>query len=254
MTPEGKLFLREKLKMASIEKNLRYELDILQSKRSSIVVGSGWSRTYSFLPKATEIFIKKHTDVDVKVVSHGELDLLKKIKRGECDLAYGILGDISDPDIESIYIAPESIGLAVPVSMDVVPKDIDPRSTIRHPYILEPHMLNNTILIQSDPSNGSYLSYSALMTQYHINHKQVITSNNPEFIKYMIRKGVGYGISYFAPDGSNFFDSNGNLLVYRYILPGMSIQRMATVVYMKDNPKAEYLKEYAELIRQCRPN
>ena len=250
LTPEGQLFLREKLKMASIEKNLRYELDILQSKRSSIVIGSGWSRTHNFLPEVTEIFIRNHTDIDVKVISHGELDLLKRLRRGECDLAYGILGDISDPNIESIYIAPESIGLAIPISMGIIPEDIDPRSTIRHPYILEPHMLNGTILIQSDSSNGAYLSYSALMTQYHINHKQVITSNNPEFMNYMIRKGVGYGISYFAPDGSNYFDKNGNLFVYRCILPGMSIQRMATAVYLKDNPKAIYLKEYAELIRQ----
>ena len=52
LTEAGQIFLREKLKMVTIERNLRQELNAIQSKRQTITVGSGHSRGNSALPGA----------------------------------------------------------------------------------------------------------------------------------------------------------------------------------------------------------
>ena len=249
LTEAGQIFLREKLKMVTIERNLRQELNAIQSKRQTITVGSGHSRGNSALPGAVEAFCSRHPEVDISVITRGELELLKRLSRGEYDLVFGVLGP-SDGQFEMTYISTERVGIVMPRSFGVVPDSVDPRQTLREPYLLSPDQLNGLNLIQSDSSIGSYLSYNALLSQYNIRHAQVITTNNPNLISGLVKRGVGYGIGTFRADGGNYLDEKGELAVYRCTLPGLAMQRTVSAAFLKDSPKTALLQELVALLQE----
>lgn len=250
LTEAGQLFLREKLKMAALERNLRQELNAIQNKRQSITVASGHNRTRYILPQVTEAFVHAHPEVDVSIMSVGELELLKRLRRGEYDLVFGVLGPCDD-QVETTYISTELMGLAVPQSFGVVPEEIDPWKTLDEPYLLSPGQLEGLDFIQSDSSIGSYLSYNALLSQYHIKHRRVITSNNPQVISELIKRGMGYGMSGFQSGGANYVDERDELTVYRCTLPGLAMQRTVMGAIRKNDPRKDLLQEYIVQIQEA---
>lgn len=250
LTEAGQLFLREKLKIAVIERNLRQELNVIRNKRQTISVGSGYSRSGGGMLDAVEIFSSRHPEIDVNIVARGELELVKRMSRGDYDLVMGILGPVDDR-FETAHISIEPVGILMPRSFGVVPEEIDPESTLDDPYLLTPDKLNGLDFIQSDDSIGSYLSYNALLSQYHIKHGRVITTNHAGVITELVRRGAGYGIGTFRRDGSKYRDERGELMVYRCTLPGLSMQRTVRAAFPKESPKKELLRELIEIMQSA---
>lgn len=248
LTEAGRLYLREKTRIAAIEQNLRKGLENINKKRISILVGTGQSRASLTLPAATELFLKNHPDVDIIIRVKGELELIPALSHGDLDLAFGALGQ-SGSEMETEFIATELMGVLVPKVLGVVPESVDPRSTIKNPYLLEPEQLNGLVFIKADASLGSYLGYNSFLQHYNIENSSEITCNSAAAIQAMIRRGLGYGIGVVLPDGSGYLDENGQISVYRCTLPGLFMQRTVLTAFLKSSTKAKLLREYAEAVR-----
>lgn len=249
LTEAGRLYLREKTKIAAIEQNLRQGMKNINKKRISITVGTGQSRAALMLPEATELFLKSHPDVDIGVCVKGELELIPALSHGELDMAFGALGQ-SGSEMETEYIATELMGVLVPTKLGVVPGSVDPWSTLKNPYLLEPEQLNGHVFIKADAGLGSYLGYNSFLQHYNIKNSSEISCNSAAAIQAMICRGIGYGIGVILADGSNYLDENGQMSVYRCTLPGLFMQRTVLTAFLKSVPKAKLLREYVEAIKK----
>ena len=64
LTPEGSLFLQEKLKIETTELKLRKRLKQMAQSREKITIGTGYSRAGFWLPQAVETFARRYPSGD----------------------------------------------------------------------------------------------------------------------------------------------------------------------------------------------
>lgn len=249
LTRAGQLFLNEKLKIAAMEQSLKTDLKSISHNRIRISLGSGYTRGEHILTNAVGRLLEAHSQVDVDFRLRGERTLPEMVQRGELDFAFGALGNVPE-SLERQVLAVEQFGILVPRSMGIVPEEVDPADTVRHPYRLDPEALEGRNFIASDSSAGSYLGYHVLLARYELSAKRILTSNSGSHIRRMLRLGWGYGCGYITPDGSNLQDEKGNYVLYRCTVPGFPVQREVVAAYRADHEKKEILAELTGLLKE----
>lgn len=248
LTDAGKVFLDEKTKQSRMDLRLREKLQRMKNHREVLSVGCGYERGMMLLPSVTDAFLRKYPKTDIKFVLSGELELIKKIERGEIDLAIGAL-DVTDNNINSITVSIDEMGLLIPAKWKIVPERIDPISTLSDPYIINVDDLDNLDFICVDKSIGSYLMYKLFMQKYNIRYRRIITTNSSYMVRHMVALGLGYGFGVVSKIGYDIMDKNVNLAVYRCTLQGLNLQRKCVAIYQKDNTKEMLLKEYIKIFK-----
>ena len=249
LTPEGSLFLQEKLKIETTELNLRKRLKQMAQSREKITIGTGYSRAGFWLPQAVETFARRYPDMDLGITTCGELKLPGKLLSGEIDVAVGAFS-LEDPAYEQLPLGVESMRLLVPKAFGLTPEDLTWEQSFDNPYVLRPEQLSGLDCVESDDSIGSYMGRLSLEQQYNIVHGRTITAGSADVIRMLVRDGMGYGYVSVRKESKNIRAADGDVPVVACTLPGLPLTRYSYAAYSKSSRNLQRIRELVAMIQK----
>ncbi len=250
LTPEGSLFLQEKLKIETTELNLRKKLKQMAQSREKLTIGTGYSRASHLLPRAVKKFIERYPQMDIGIITCGELTLSDKLLRGEIDVAVGAFS-LDNPEYEQVPLSVETMRLMVPKSFGITPEGLTWEKSFDNPYVLKPEQLNGLDCVESDGSIGSYIGRLSLEQQYNIIHGRTITASSADVIRLLVRDGMGYGYVSVKKDWKNIRLPSGDVPVVACTLPGLPLTRYSHAAYSKNSRYLIQSRELVSIVQKC---
>ncbi len=253
LTPEGTLFLQEKLKIETTELNLRKKLRQMAGSREKLTVGTGYGRASRWLPRSIRRFTGRFPDTDIDIITCGELLLSDKLLQGEIDVAVGAFS-MDSAEYEQVPLGVETMRLLVPKAFGITPPGLTWEQTFDEPYVLRPEQLDGRDCIESDGTIGSYIGRLSLEQQYNILHGRTITVGSADVIRMLVRDGLGYGYVSVSKDNSHIRTSAGDVPIVACTLPGLPLTRYSRAVYNKNGHDVLKLREFVSIIQKSLEN
>lgn len=246
LTPAGKLFLDEKMKINIAEQNLRQKLDSLKNKRQTISIGAGYAYAERRLPGILRDFLPLHPDLDVRIQCAGELELPELLQRGKIDIAIGAFSfdDVGYANFPLFY---GRLCLIIPLKFGIFPPDFDALDSFEHPYLLHPDALNDLDFVMPDKGLGSYENYSAFAHLYSIRNRRLIQANSASAIRQLVQNGLGYSYSAISSK-EQLYSPNGELSIGCATLPGLPAIRTSHLVYPLQHPNTKLVQALGNAI------
>ena len=229
LTEKGEYFFPHAQKILQSYQEAKYGLQQVAIPYD-LVIGSALSISNNILPEILPDFKSEFKDVKIKIVTGHSQDILQKVINKEVD--FGIVRTETHPQVESIRLYNDPIGLFVPRNHILLKEE---NVTIEH--------VSKQPLIFFDYGSMDWLMIHRLFSSNDVNPTISLEVDNMETAKNLVIQGMG--ISFLPEHCVKQALENGELIRVE-MAPPVKINISIDFIYLKGRPKSlfiDFLKE-----------
>ncbi|WP_316568599.1 LysR family transcriptional regulator [Neobacillus sp. YIM B06451] len=224
LTEKGEYFFPHAQKILQSYQEARYGLQQVAIPYD-LVIGSALSISNNILPEILPGFKSTFKDVKIKIVTGHSKDILQKVINKEVD--FGIVRTETHPQIESIRLYNDPIGLFVPRNHILLKEE---KVTIEH--------VSKQPLIFFDYGSMDWLMINRLFSSNNVTPNISLEVDNMETTKNLVLKGMGIS---FLPEHCVKQEVENGELVRVEMTPPVKIDISIDLIYLKGKPKSVFI-------------
>ncbi|MFP3126392.1 MULTISPECIES: LysR family transcriptional regulator [Bacillaceae] len=229
LTEKGEYFFPHAQKILQAYQEARYGLQ-QAAIPYDLVIGSALSISNNILPEILPDFKSEFKDVKIKIVTGHSQDILQKVINKEVD--FGIVRTETHPQVESIRLYNDPIGLFVPRNHILLKEE---NVTIEH--------VSKQPLIFFDYGSMDWLMIHRLFSSNDVSPTISLEVDNMETAKNLVIQGMGIS---FLPEHCVKQELENGELIRVEMAPPVKINISIDFIYLKGRPKSvfiDFLKE-----------
>ncbi|WP_129731963.1 LysR family transcriptional regulator [Ectobacillus funiculus] len=229
LTEKGEYFFPHAQKILQAYQEARYGLQ-QAAIPYDLVIGSALSISNNILPEILPDFKSEFKDVKIKIVTGHSQDILQKVINKEVD--FGIVRTETHPQVESIRLYNDPIGLFVPRNHILLKEE---NVTIEH--------VSKQSLIFFDYGSMDWLMIHRLFSSNDVSPTISLEVDNMETAKNLVIQGMGIS---FLPEHCVKQELENGELIRVEMAPPVKINISIDFIYLKGRPKSvfiDFLKE-----------
>ncbi|WP_212935979.1 LysR family transcriptional regulator [Bacillus hominis] len=229
LTEKGEYFFPHAQKILQSYQEAKYGLQQVTIPYD-LVIGSASSISNNILPEILPGFKSEFKDVRIKIVTGHSQDILQKVINKEVD--FGIVRTETHPQVESIRLYNDPIGLFVPRNHIFLKEE---KVTIEH--------VSKQPLIFFDYGSMDWLMIHRLFSSNDVSPTISLEVDNMETAKNLVIKGMGIS---FLPEHCVKQELENGELIRVEMTPPVKINISIDFIYLKGRPKSvfiDFLKE-----------
>lgn len=229
LTEKGEYFFPHAQKILQSYQEAKYGLQQVTIPYD-LVIGSALSISNNILPEILPAFKSKFKDVRIKIVTGHSQDILQKVINKEVD--FGIVRTETHPQVESIRLYNDPIGLFVPRNHIFLKEE---KVTIEH--------VSKQPLIFFDYGSMDWLMIHRLFSSNDVSPNISLEVDNMETAKNLVIQGMGIS---FLPEHCVKQELENGELIRVEMTPPVKINISIDFIYLKGRPKSvfiDFLKE-----------
>ncbi|MED1507554.1 MULTISPECIES: LysR family transcriptional regulator [Bacillus] len=229
LTEKGEYFFPHAQKILQSYQEAKYGLQQVTIPYD-LVIGSASSISNNILPEILPSFKSEFKDVRMKIVTGHSQDILQKVINKEVD--FGIVRTETHPQVESIRLYNDPIGLFVPRNHILLKED---KVTIEH--------VSKQPLIFFDYGSMDWLMIHRLFSSNDVSPTISLEVDNMETAKNLVIQGMGIS---FLPEHCVKQELENGELIRVEMAPSVKINISIDFIYLKGRPKSvfiDFLKE-----------
>ncbi|EJS63405.1 LysR family transcriptional regulator [Bacillus cereus] len=229
LTEKGEYFFPHAQKILQSYQEAKYGLQQVTIPYD-LVIGSASSISNNILPEILPGFKSEFKDVRIKIVTGHSQDILQKVINKEVD--FGIVRTETHPQVESIRLYNDPIGLFVPRNHILLKED---KVTIEH--------VSKQPLIFFDYGSMDWLMIHRLFSSNDVSPTISLEVDNMETAKNLVIQGMGIS---FLPEHCVKQELENGELIRVEMAPPVKINISIDFIYLKGRPKSvfiDFLKE-----------
>ncbi len=250
LTPAGKRYIEKMREISEAEQILRGELRTISDPALTFRIGSARVRGHYWLPPLLRMLSERHPEISFAVSLGAEKQLQKLLEKDSVDMAIGSLADIPESDIPLVFedVALEKTLLVAHRKYGLVPAEARADNGPDRPYLIDPALLQNLPFITPAASNGMYLSFQKMITQYNIRPGHTLVIDTMTTGLQMTVQGLGAQLI-SAGILLSLTPEQRRELDY-CLLPDFPVTRRCSVVWREDTDRLPLIREAIELLRE----
>lgn len=246
ITRAGSLYIERMKKIQTDENNLFNELRALGAQETVFHLGIGSTRGSHWLPHLLPEFCRRHPEVAVQLLERGEEALEDGVRRGELDLAIGVLNTSYD-ELHYEKLTDEAVLLAVPRSFSCV-SSLGPRDALPDkPYLLDAAQADGQPFLLPYPGSGFYRCTKLLLGQAKVKPGRVLNYTNMNTAYQLCAGGVG--MLFITPDSFDRFLPGLQNQIAFCTLQQPVYTRTSVAAYRPDTANLSLVNELIDLTR-----
>ncbi|MBJ8069720.1 MULTISPECIES: LysR family transcriptional regulator [Bacillus] len=229
LTEKGEYFFTHAQKILQSYQEAKYGLQQVTIPYD-LVIGSALSISNNILPEILPGFKSEFKDVRIKIVTGHSQDILQKVINKEVD--FGIVRTEKHPQVESIRLYNDPIGLFVPRNHIFLKEE---KVTIEH--------VSKQPLIFFDYGSMDWLMIHRLFSSNDVSPTISLEVDNMETAKNLVIQGMGIS---FLPEHCVKQELENGELIRVEMTPPVKINISIDFIYLKGRPKSvfiDFLKE-----------
>lgn len=229
LTEKGEYFFPHAQKILQSYQEAKYGLRQVTIPYD-LVIGSALSISNNILPEILPGFKSEFKDVRIKIVTGHSQDILQKVINKEVD--FGIVRTETHPQVESIRLYNDPIGLFVPRNHIFLKEE---KVTIEH--------VSKQPLIFFDYGSMDWLMIHRLFSSNDVSPNIFLEVDNMETAKNLVIQGMGIS---FLPEHCVKQELENGELIRVEMTPPVKINISIDFIYLKGRPKSvfiDFLKE-----------
>lgn len=229
LTEKGEYFFPHAQKILQSYQEAKYGLQQVTIPYD-LVIGSALSISNNILPEILPSFKFEFKDVRIKIVTGHSQDILQKVINKEVD--FGIIRTETHPQVESIRLYNDPIGLFVPRNHIFLKEE---KVTIEH--------VSKQPLIFFDYGSIDWLMIHRLFSSNDVSPTISLEVDNMETAKNLVIQGMGIS---FLPEHCVKQELENGELIRVEMTPPVKINISIDFIYLKGRPKSvfiDFLKE-----------
>lgn len=229
LTEKGEYFFPHAQKILQSYQEAKYGLQQVTIPYD-LVIGSALSISNNILPEILPGFKSEFKDVRIKIVTGHSQDILQKVINKEVD--FGIVRTETHPQVESIRLYNDPIGLFVPRNHIFLKEE---KVTIEH--------VSKQPLIFFDYGSMDWLMIHRLFSSNDVSPNISLEVDNMETAKNLVIQGMGIS---FLPEHCVKQELENGELIRVEMTPPVKINISIDFIYLKGRPKSvfiDFLKE-----------
>ncbi|HFK1764785.1 LysR family transcriptional regulator [Bacillus wiedmannii] len=229
LTEKGDYFFPHAQKILQSYQEAKYGLQQV-TLPYDLVIGSASSISNNILPEILPGFKSEFKDVRIKIVTGHSQDILQKVINKEVD--FGIVRTETHPQVESIRLYNDPIGLFVPRNHLLLKEE---KVTIEH--------VSKQPLIFFDYGSMDWLMIHRLFSSNDVSPTIFLEVDNMETAKNLVIQGMGIS---FLPEHCVKQELENGELIRVEMTPPVKINISIDFIYLKGRPKSvfiDFLKE-----------
>ena len=229
LTEKGEYFFPHAQKILQSYQEAKYGLQQIAIPYD-LVIGSALSISNNILPEILPDFKSEFKDVRIKIVTGHSQDILQKVINKEVD--FGIVRTETHPQVESIRLYNDPIGLFVPRNHILLKEE---NVTIEH--------VSKQPLIFFDYGSMDWLMIHRLFSSNDVSPTISLEVDNMETAKNLVIQGMGIS---FLPEHCVKQELENGELIRVEMEPPVKINISIDFIYLKGRPKSvfiDFLKE-----------
>ncbi|HHT7240429.1 MULTISPECIES: LysR family transcriptional regulator [Bacillus] len=229
LTEKGEYFFPHAQKILQSYQEAKYGLQQVTIPYD-LVIGSALSISNNILPEILPGFKSEFKDVRIKIVTGHSQDILQKVINKEVD--FGIVRTETHPQVESIRLYNDPIGLFVPRNHIFLKEE---KVTIEH--------VSKQPLIFFDYGSMDWLMIHRLFSSNDVSPTISLEVDNMETAKNLVIQGMGIS---FLPEHCVKQELENGELIRVEMTPPVKINISIDFIYLKGRPKSvfiDFLKE-----------
>ncbi|MDM5236206.1 LysR family transcriptional regulator [Bacillus cereus] len=229
LTEKGEYFFPHAQRILQSYQEAKYGLQQV-TLPYDLVIGSALSISNNILPEILPSFKSEFKDVRIKIATGHSQDILQKVINKEVD--FGIVRTETHPQVESIRLYNDPIGLFVPRNHILLKEE---KVTIEH--------VSKQPLIFFDYGSMDWLMIHRLFSSNDVSPTISLEVDNMETAKNLVIKGMGIS---FLPEHCVKQELENGELIRVEMTPPVKINISIDFIYLKGRPKSvfiDFLKE-----------
>lgn len=229
LTEKGEYFFPHAQKILQSYQEAKYGLQQVTIPYD-LVIGSALSISNNILPEILPSFKSEFKDVRIKIVTGHSQDILQKVINKEVD--FGIIRTETHPQVESIRLYNDPIGLFVPRNHIFLKEE---KVTIEH--------VSKQPLIFFDYGSIDWLMIHRLFSSNDVSPTISLEVDNMETAKNLVIQEMGIS---FLPEHCVKQELENGELIRVEMTPPVKINISIDFIYLKGRPKSvfiDFLKE-----------
>ncbi|WP_409275853.1 LysR family transcriptional regulator [Neobacillus sp. SCS-31] len=235
LTEKGEYFFPHAQKILQSYQEARYGLQQVAIPYD-LVIGSALSISNNILPEILPGFKSTFQDVKIKIVTGHSKDILQKVINKEVD--FGIVRTETHPQIESIRLYNDPIGLFVPRNHILLKEE---KVTIEH--------VSKQPLIFFDYGSMDWLMINRLFSSNNVAPNISLEVDNMATTKNLVLQGMGIS---FLPEHCVKQEVENGELVRVEMTPPVKIDISIDLIYLKGKPKSVFINFIKD--KMCKVN
>lgn len=224
LTEKGEYFFPHAQKILQSYQEAKYGLQQV-ALPYDLVIGSALSISNNILPEILPGFKSEFKDVRIKIVTGHSQDILQKVINKEVD--FGIVRTETHPQVESIRLYNDPIGLFVPRNHMFLKEE---KVTIEH--------VSKQPLIFFDYGSMDWLMIHRLFSSNNVNPTISLEVDNMETAKNLVIQGMGIS---FLPEHCVKQELENGELIRVEMAPPVKININIDFIYLKGKPKSVFI-------------
>ncbi|WP_028402223.1 LysR family transcriptional regulator [Ectobacillus panaciterrae] len=224
LTEKGEYFFPHAQKILQSYQEAKYGLQQVAIPYD-LVIGSALSISNNILPEILPGFKSEFKDVRVKIVTGHSQDILQKVINKEVD--FGIVRTETHPQVESIRLYNDPIGLFVPRNHIFLKEE---KVTIED--------VSKQPLIFFDYGSMDWLMIHRLFSSNDVNPTISLEVDNMESAKNLVIQGMGIS---FLPEHCVKQELENGELIRVEMAPPVKINISIDFIYLKGRPKSVFI-------------
>ena len=224
LTEKGEYFFPHAQKILQAYQEARYGLQ-QAAIPYDLVIGSALSISNNILPEILPDFKSEFKDVKIKIVTGHSQDILQKVINKEVD--FGIVRTETHPQVESIRLYNDPIGLFVPRNHIFLKEE---KVTIEH--------VSKQPLIFFDYGSMDWLMIHRLFSSNDVSPLISLEVDNMETAKNLVIQGMGIS---FLPEHCVKQELENGELIRVEMEPPVKINISIDFIYLKGRPKSVFI-------------
>lgn len=224
LTEKGEYFFPHAQKILQSYQEAKYGLQQVAIPYD-LVIGSALSISNNILPEILPSFKSEFKDVRIKIVTGHSQDILQKVINKEVD--FGIVRTETHPQVESIRLYNDPIGLFVPRNHIFLKEE---KVTIEH--------VSKQPLIFFDYGSMDWLMIHRLFSSNDVSPTISLEVDNMETAKNLVIQGMGIS---FLPEHCVKQELENGELIRVEMEPPVKINISIDFIYLKGRPKSVFI-------------
>ncbi|MBC6971321.1 LysR family transcriptional regulator [Bacillus sp. Xin] len=224
LTEKGEYFFPHAQKILQSYQEAKYGLQQVTIPYD-LVIGSALSISNNILPEILPGFKSEFKDVKIKIVTGHSQDILQKVINKEVD--FGIVRTETHPQVESIRLYNDPIGLFVPRNHIFLKEE---KVTIEH--------VSKQPLIFFDYGSMDWLMIHRLFSGNDVSPTISLEVDNMETAKNLVIQGMGIS---FLPEHCVKQELENGELIRVEMAPPVKINISIDFIYLKGRPKSVFI-------------
>ncbi|HGH7174532.1 TPA: LysR family transcriptional regulator [Bacillus wiedmannii] len=229
LTEKGEYFFPHAQKILQSYQEAKYGLQQV-TPPYDLVIGSALSISNNIFPEILPGFKSEFKDVRIKIVTGHSQDILQKVINKEVD--FGIIRTETHPQVESIRLYNDPIGLFVPRNHILLKEE---KVTIEH--------VSKQPLIFFDYGSMDWLMIHRLFSSNDVSPTISLEVDNMETAKNLVIQGMGIS---FLPEHCVKQELENGELIRVEMTPPVKINISIDFIYLKGRPKSVFIDFFKE--------